>query len=113
MKANLKIRRRKIRNGYALTLAIVHNFRHPASGVATNRTLAYLGSIRETDIPRKAAEFYARLETELDRLKGQIYDNCADEIRRKCQTVLPKPPVTTASPIKDIRAILAERGYTV
>lgn len=113
MKANLKVRRRKIRNGYALTLAIVHNFRHPASGVATNRTLAYLGSIRETDIPRKAAEFHARLDAALDSLKGQIYDNCADEIRRKFQTVLPKPPVTTASPIKDIRAILAERGYTI
>jgi len=113
MKATAKIRRRKNKKGYAFTFSIVNNFRDPVSQVPTNRTLSYLGSIRETDIPRKAAQFHARLDAALDKLQGQIFDNCAEEIRRRFEVVVPRPKVTTASPLKDIRATLAARGYHV
>ena len=79
----------------------------------TNKTLAYFGAIRHSERLMRAPEFYRWLDAELDRLKGQIFDNSADEIRRKFETVIPRPPVTASSPIKDIRAILASRGFTV
>ena len=113
MRCALKIRRRKLKKGYAFTLSLCHNFRDPVTQTPTNRTLEYLGSIRDSDIPRKAQFFHDKLDAALDRLKGKIYDASADEIRRKFQTVIPKPRVTTASSLKDIRATLASRGHSV
>jgi hypothetical protein len=109
-RAALKIRRRKITTGYALTMSLVHNFRDPIRSTPTNKTLAYLGSIRSSDIPAKTQLFYDKLDAALDRLKGQISEANADAIRRKFQKVLPLPKVTTASRIEDIKALLATRG---
>ena len=113
MRATAKIRYRKNKNGGAYSFSIVNNFRDPISQTPTNRTLAYLGSIRDTDLKRKAPEFHAELGAALDRLKGKIYGNCAGDIRRKFEAIVPRPKVTTASPSKDILAKLAERGYKV
>ena len=110
MKATLKRKRRRIKKGWSYDLSIVHNFRDPVTNVPTNRTLASFTAIRDSDIPHRAAEFHARLDAELDRLKGEIYANCADEIRRKFEKVIPRPRVTAKSSLKDIRAILAARG---
>jgi hypothetical protein len=109
MKAALKFRTRKlIRNGggYAYTFSIVRNFRHPVTQVPTNETLAYLGSIRSSDIPAKSQLFHDKLDAALDSLKGQISEANAEAIKRRFQLILPKPKVTAASRIEVIRASL-------
>ena len=114
MRATAKIRRYKLDNGQtSFRFSIVSNYRDPVSGRPRNRTLEYLGSIRDSDIPRQAPKFHAELDAALDRLKGKIYGNCAGDIRRKFEAIVPRPKVTTASPSKDILAKLAERGYKV
>jgi len=102
---NGKIRKRKVKGGYAFTFSIVRHVR--IMGRASYQTLAHVGSVKERDIPACSENFWRTVEAKIDELvkTNQLWKNDADKVRKQFQAIVPLPMKPRTA-----QEILAERG---
>lgn len=93
MRTSAKIKKRKIETGYAFSFSIVHNYRNPFSGSPTNKTVAYFGSVRDSEIPAKSTDWWKRVDAKLDELisDGVVWASDAASAKRKFEEIVPHP----------------------
>lgn len=121
---NAKIRQRKLASGEVVyDLSIVKNYRIHGRG-PTSRLLKGLGSIRRSDIPNVAADWWEKTDATLKDLVARrvLLQPCAAKIRRQIEAIIPRAKTTSVTPSvqmttssnkEAIYAALAELGITL
>jgi len=95
-----KIQPRKIKKGVSYSLLLVHNFRNRLSGKAEADLIAYFGTVRSYDLPRRAPAMWRKILVILDGAvaRGAISASDARRAKAKFEKVLGSPPAKLPMP---------------
>ena len=106
---------RKLKTGEKVyTFSIVRNER--ILGRPTPKQLAYLGTIRSSDISEKASEFWVNADKIIEELyqSNQIWWHDRKKIAEKFETIIKRPLLSKAvANKKSVLEILKERGINL
>lgn len=95
-----RVVKRPNKTGYSFAFSVVKNKRNWHTGQSEHLLVAHIGTIKDSEIDKKAKSFWNKVDTTLKILidSGEI-DNCRSEICAKFERYIPRPTVAVAAPV--------------